>query len=345
VKIAIVGATGMIGLHAARAVVARSHELVVAHRASSKLGALHGLPFTPVEVTIEDRTSVAAALRGVDGVIHCAGYYPTKPLPWAEDVRIAAAGLNAFFDGAGDAGVSRVVYVGAAIALPRDPAGAPGTEKLVYAERPSDTTPYVQVKCEMDRIARARAAAGLPVVIGIPAMCFGDFDRGPTTGQLIVDIANQNLPAYIKGRRNVVYAGDAGRGLVLACEKGRVGERYLLTGTNVTMDDLVPLIARVAGVRAPTRVLPLPVARFVSAMQVLRYRLFGGALPRLSSTAIAVLSSGQFLDGAKARAELDYSPEVSLEATVERSLRWFQANGYIKSPAASAAVAGGSASA
>src|SRR5258708_15501203 len=103
----------------------------------------------------------------------------------------------------------------------------------------------------MDRMARERAREGLPVVIGIPSMCFGEYDRGPTTGQLIVDIANRTLPGYIHGNRNVIYAGDAGRGLVLACEAGRIGERYLLTGTNLPMTELVPMIARVAGVPAP----------------------------------------------------------------------------------------------
>ncbi|HKU44180.1 MAG TPA: hypothetical protein VJR89_38730, partial [Polyangiales bacterium] len=186
------------------------------------------------------------------------------------------------------------------------------------------------VKYEMDRIARERGAAGLPVSIAIPAMTFGEHDRGPTTGRLIVDIANQALPAYIRGRRNVIYAGDAGRGIALVLERGKPGERYLLTNRDIEMSELVQLIARVAQVKPPRSVIPLPIARLISLVQETRYRLFGGALPVLSSTAISVVASGQFLDGSKARRELGFESEVSLEEAVQRALRWFREVGYVK---------------
>ncbi len=329
-KIAIIGATGMIGHHTARAALARGHELLIIHRKSSNLSALADLPFESAEASLEEPGSLVPALERADAVIHCAAYYPTKPAPWQEEVRVATQQMRGFLDAAAAAQVKRIVYVGGAIALRRDPAGKPGTEDLEYDGPPANRTPYVQVKYAMDRLARERAREGLPVVIGVPSMCFGEYDRGPTTGQLIVDIANQTLPGYIHGNRNVIYAGDAGRGLVLACEAGRVGERYLLTGTNLAMTELVPLIARVAGVPVPTRVIPLPVARLVSFFQEARYRFFGGALPKVSKTAIAVLASGQFLDGSRAAAELGFSSQVSVEQAVERALAWFEANGYVK---------------
>jgi dihydroflavonol-4-reductase len=305
-KIAFIGATGMIGHHAARAALARGHELLVIHRQSSNLGALSDLPFERAEASLEDPRSLVPALARADAVIHSAAYYPTKPAPWRDEVRVATEQMRGFLDAAAEARVKRIVYVGGAIALRRDPAEKPGTEALEYDGPPPNKTPYVQVKYAMDRMARQRAKEGLPVVIGIPSMCFGEYDRGPTTGQLIVDIANRTLPGYIHGNRNVIYAGDAGRGLVLACEAGRIGERYLFTGTNLPMTELVPIIARVAGVPAPTRVIPLPLARMVSFLQETRYRFFGGALPKVSKTAIAVLASGQFLDGAKAASELGF---------------------------------------
>jgi nucleoside-diphosphate-sugar epimerase len=182
----------------------------------------------------------------------------------------------------------------------------------------------------MDKLARERAAAGLPLSIAIPAMCFGEYDRGPTTGRLITDIANHKLSAYMRGNRNVVYTGDAGRGITLTLERGRPGERYLLTGTDISMDELVPLIARIAEVPAPTTVAPLWLAKALGKLQELRYNYLKGPLPALSSTAIAVLSSGQFLDGEKARRELGYSPEVSLEGAIRRALDWFIAEGYVE---------------
>jgi dihydroflavonol-4-reductase len=329
-KVAVLGATGMIGQHTARALVARGHSLVVLHRRSSKLDSLRDLDFSARVVDLESTRGLTEALRGLDALIHSAAYYPTKPAPWKDEVQVAAAQMSSVLDAAEAAKVGRVVYVGAAIALPRPADGSPGTDDLVAEERPANRAPYVQVKWEMDRIARTRAAAGVPVSIAIPPMTFGELDRGPTTGRLIVDIANRALPAYIRGNRNVIYAGDAGRGVALVLEKGRVGQRYLLTGSNTNMDDLVKLIAKVAGVAAPSRVVPLGMAKLVSWLQESRYRLFGGALPKVSSTAIAVMAAGQHLDGSKAKRELGYAPEVSLESAIERALRWFSDQGYVR---------------
>ena len=329
-RIAVVGATGMIGRHAAEAVAAGGHELTVVHRASSDLRALDGLRFEPRVGDLDDRASLASALAGADAAINCAAYYPTEPRPWREEVARGLAQSENFYAACAERGLRKIVYVGAAIALARDPSGRPATEKAATAERPKDLAPYVQVKWEMDRLAVEKAREGLPVVVAVPAMCFGEYDAGPSTGRLIVEIANGTLPGYIRGRRNVVYAGDAGRGLLLACERGRAGERYLLTGENVTMDELVKIIADAAGVEPPRRAIPLWLARVLSKLQEARYRLLGGPAPRLSSTAIAVMASGQFLDGAKARRELGYEPRVGAREAVARALAWFRAHGYIK---------------
>ena len=329
-RIGIIGATGMIGHHTALAALARGHQLVVIHRQSSNLATLNDLAFTSAVGDLNDPGALLNALSGLDAVINCAAYYPTKPLPWKAEVATASTQMRNFFDACARAQLQKIVYLGTAIALPKHPQGLPGTEELVYAGRPANKAPYVQVKWEMDYLAREKAKEGLPVVIGIPSMCFGEFDYGPTTGRLIVDIANRELPAYIRGKRNVIYAGDAGRGLVLACESGTAGERYLFTGTNIAMDDLVSLIASIADVPPPKRVIPLSLARAISRVQEARFRLFGGEVPRLSSTAIAILGSGQFLNGAKAEKELGFRSEVDLNETIARTLNWFSQNGYIK---------------
>jgi nucleoside-diphosphate-sugar epimerase len=181
----------------------------------------------------------------------------------------------------------------------------------------------------MDQLALDRAAQGMPVIVAIPTMSFGEYDYGPTTGRFIVEIANHGMRAFVPGKRNAVYAGDAGRGIVLALERGRVGERYLITGQNVSMEQIVALIAAIAKVPAPKPV-SLKLARVVAAMQAMRYRWFGGEVPKLSATAIAVMSSGQFLDGGKAQRELGYAPLVELTEAVTRALNWFRLQGYAR---------------
>lgn len=328
-RIAIIGATGMIGHHSARAAIARGHELVVVHRASSKLDHLTDLKYTSAISDLDNREALTRALADVDAVINCAGYYPTLPRPWREDVQIATAQMENFYAACAQSPLRKIVYLGGAIALRRHPLGEPGSESLSYASEPADKNPYLQVKWAMDAQALGKAREGLPVTIGIPSMTFGEYDYGPTTGRLIVEIANRTMPGYVRGKRNVIYAGDAGRGLVRVCEDGRVGERYLLTGANVSMDELVEKIAAIAGVPAQ-RAVPLPAARLISQIQTLRYRWFKGPVPRVDATAIAVMSAGQHLSGAKAQNELGFTSSVTLDDTITRALHWFRAQGYVR---------------
>ncbi len=327
-RIGIIGATGMLGHHAAIAAQAAGHEVVVLHRASSRLDNLAGLKYTARVADLDLPTSLLPALRQLDGIINAAAYYPTVPKPWRAEVAHALAQMNHFYDACAQAQVPRIVYLGGSIALTRHPKQLPGDETLVSPREPDDKTPYVQVKWALDRLAYERAMQGLPIVIGIPTMSFGEHDHGPTTGRFIVEIARRAMPAYVPGKRNAVYAGDAGHGLIACLERGRVGERYLLTGENIEMADLVARIATIAGVPAP-RAVPLAVARAAAALQEVRYHLMGGAPPKLSATGIAVMASGQFLDGAKAARELDYRPRVSLDDAIGRALAWFRANGYV----------------
>jgi dihydroflavonol-4-reductase len=329
VKVAVVGATGMLGHHTALALVAAGHAVQVVHRAGSRVDRLGDLPHTAAVADLDaEDGALRNALSGCDGAILCAGYYPTTPRPWTEEVARATAQAERFYQAAADAGVARVVYVGGSIALARRPDGAPADETAAPEAAPADLTPYVQVKWALDARAARWARDGLGVATAIPSMTFGEHDHGPTTGRLIVEIANRTLPAYVAGRRNAVYAGDAGRGIVRVCEAGRPGERYLLTGEDISMDDLVHRIARAAGVAPPRRV-PLAVARGVSAVQHLRWRL-GGPEPKLSATAIAVLAKGQFLDGSKAARDLGYRAEVGLDETIARALRWFRELGMAR---------------
>lgn len=328
-RIAIIGATGLLGQHAARAALARGHELIVIHRPSSRLQSLAGLRFDPVVASLSDRDSLTRALTGCDAVIHCAGYYPTVPRPWRAEVATALGEMDIFYAACAGLSLRKIIYLGGAIALRRHPHGEPGDESLDYPGEPASQNPYLQVKWAMDRQALQQARQGLPVVVGIPSMTFGDHDPGSTTGRLVIEIANRRLPGYVRGRRNVIYAGDAGFGLVRVCEDGRVGERYLLTGENVSMDDLVTRIAAAAGVPAP-KPIPLALAKTVAALQKFRYLHLGGPLPKVDDTAIAVMSAGQFLDGAKAARELDFRASVPLEETIRRALAWFRARGDIR---------------
>lgn len=329
-KVGILGGTGMIGHHTAIATIKAGHELVVIHRTTSNLDRIRDLTFNSRIGDLQDATSLTSAFKGLDWVINCAAYYPTKPRSVKLEMATAGQQTKNFIHAVSSSGIKKALYLGGSIVIPRAESGL-GTEDGVYDDAPPNKAPYIQVKWLMDKMIREAGQNGVPIVIGIPTMTFGEYDYGPTTGKLVVDIANKNLPAYVRGNRNIIYAGDAGRGLLLACEKGRKGARYLLTGENISMDDLVTKISRHANVPPPPNVLPLTVAKAISWLQETRYKLFKGKLPQLSSTAIAVLSAGQFIDGLKAKKELGYAPSLDLDQTIDKTINWFRSEGYIRS--------------
>jgi dihydroflavonol-4-reductase len=327
-RIAIVGATGMLGHHTAVATIAAGHELVVVCRNSSSLHLLAALTFEARQADLNDRAALRLALMGVDAVINCAAYSPTVLRPWRDEVLTATSQMQGFYEVCADLSLRKIVYLGGSIALPRNPRGRAGSEQLRYEAQPRNKNPYLQVKWAMDEQALSKAVEGLPVVIGIPSMAFGEFDMGNSTGRIIVEMANRTMPGYVEGMRNVIYAGDAGRGMVRVCEAGRIGERYLLAGENLTMRQLMAKISAVTGAPMPKSV-PISVARVIVAWQSFQHARFGGDKPKVNASAIAVMSLGQFIDGSKAQSELNFRAEVSIYEAIQRSLTWFRKMGLV----------------
>ena len=326
-KIGVLGGTGMLGHHAAAAAQAAGHEVVVLHRAGSDLSRVSDLAAECRVANANERASLEQAFAGLDAVVNAAAYYPTTPRPWRDEVRTALRQTEDFLAACRAAAVSRAVYVGGSIALAPAGEGAVGDERCIRDTAPRTRNPYVRLKWAMDAHYAQASDQQLAVSIAIPAMTFGPYDYGPSTGQLLTRLGNGALPNYVRGNRNVVAAEDAGRGILAVIERGAAGERYLLTGSNTSMDEIMELAARRLGTAVP-RAVPLPVARAVSAVQALRYRL-GGPPPQISATAIAVMSAGQHLSGDKALRELDYQPRLTLEQTLDSALDWFRSVGYL----------------
>ncbi len=325
-KYAVLGATGLLGHHAARAIRAAGHDLVLIHRPSSQIQRLAYLEPECRVAEMLDHAGLERALRGLDGVIFSAGYYPSRPRRWQEEVASALGQTNPFYAACLQARVPRILYVGSAYAMPRHPQGLPGHEGLFYDSLPSGKSSYVLCKWALDEQAREQARNGLPVVIGIPGMVLGELDIGPTTGRVITAIGNGEMTHYVAGQRNVIDAAEAGRGLLMALERGRIGERYLLTGHNLEMADLTRRIAELLGQPAP-QPMSMAMARALATLGRLRYRV-SGQLPLLDETAIEVMAGGQFLDGRKAREELGFFSTTALDDTLLRAIDWFRDNGY-----------------
>jgi dihydroflavonol-4-reductase len=212
-RIAVAGATGMIGHHVAREAHRAGHDVIALYRNPKLLETLRDVDCEPRQADLEDVGSLRRSFNGADAVIHCAAYYPGAPKPLAEEMQTATRLIQNFYAACASLPLKKIVYVGAAIALPKTPDGQPSDGSQSYPNRPRQKNSYLQVKWIQDAMALQFAQSGMPVVIGIPSMTFGEYDSGNSTGRFILEMANRTFPGYVAGNRNIVYAGDAGRGL------------------------------------------------------------------------------------------------------------------------------------
>lgn len=322
----VLGATGHIGAHIVRALLADGHEVRAAYRRDRYLSVLEGLTIARVRVDLEAPETLRAAATGCDWVFHAAGYYP----PFGANARTAIArGIESTrraLEALRAAGVSRIVFTSSA-AVVRHPPGRDATEEDLEASPPSPgRTVYAQVKIAMDHEARRAADGGLPVVLVNPSVCFGEYDARPFSGLIILAYAKWRMPWYLDHRLNAVYTGDVGIGHVQAAARGRIGQRYLLTGETWHTRDLARLIAEEAGVAAPRWRLPLGAAEAASRVSHL-FAAITRTRPLIPQDAVCSARTDQLLDGGKARRELGM-PQTPIREAVRQAVGWFRQHGY-----------------
>src|SRR5260370_17226058 len=264
-KTLVAGATGFLGSHVARALAGRGEDVRVLVRPSSDLRALEVLDAERIAGDLRDRASLDRAMEGVQRVYHVAADYRL----WARNPREIhesnVTGTQNLLDAARGAGVAKFVYTStvATIAVPRE------------GELPNEKTQssvdemigyYKRSKFEAERCALRAAGAGLPVVIVNPTTPVGPGDWKPTpTGKIIVDFLNGRMPGYVDTGLNFFPVKDCAQGHLLAAERGRVGERYILGGLNLTLKEVLDMLAAISGLRAPRWKVPHALAYVAAA--------------------------------------------------------------------------------
>ncbi len=175
------------------------------------------------------------------------------------------------------------------------------------------------------------AAEGAPVVIVNPSTPVGERDVKPTpTGRIILDFLNRRMPAYVATGLNLIDVRDVATGHLLAAELGRVGEKYILGCRNMTMVELLQALAEITGLPAPRLRLPHWIPIGTAALSTGWARLVG-AEPRVPLEAALMSREMMFFDSGKAVGELGL-PQTSVEAALERAVRWFEETGYVTRP-------------
>ena len=339
----VTGASGFIGAHVLRAVLEAGAEARALVRAGSDRSNVEGLPVEVVEGDLTDAASLERAMAGVDTLFHVAARYDLSRRAHREVWRANVLGTEYVMRAALRRGVERVVHTSsvAAIGSPADsPAGSPagsggGSNGELADERqwasPQDAPgPYERSKIVSERLVHQLIAAeGLPAVVVLPTAPIGPLDRKPTpTGRLIADAASGRMPAYIgSAGLNVVHVQDAARGHVLAAERGRIGERYILghAAGNLTLREIIERAAAVSGADAPTIAIPWQLAYGWALIDEL-----GGALlertPRATVAGVRISRRRQWYDVSKAVGELGL-PQTPLERAFADAVGWFERGG------------------
>jgi dihydroflavonol-4-reductase len=326
-KILVTGATGFLGSHVARGLAERGEEIRVLVRASSDVRALEGLNAERVQGDLRDRESLNRAMQGVQRVFHVAADYRL----WAKDPREIhesnVAGTQNLLDAARSAGVTKFVYTStvATIAVPRD-GGLPNeTTESSVGEMIGE---YKRSKFEAERCALRAAQDGLPVVIVNPTTPVGPGDWKPTpTGKIIVDFLNGKMPGYVDTGLNFVPVEDCAQGHLLAAERGRIGERYILGGRNLTLKQMLDILAAVSGRPSPRWKIPYALAYAAGWVDMGVSRMMNRQ-PQIPLEGVRMARHKMFVDASKAERELGFEPGP-VEAALDRAVSWYEANGYV----------------
>jgi dihydroflavonol-4-reductase len=323
----VTGATGFVGAAVARTLGAAGWQVRVLVRSGSDRSNLQQLAAEIVEGDLADVASLERALGDCAGLFHVAADYRLGARNPEPLYRTNVEGTRNILNAARSAGVPRIVYTSsvATIGIPTD--GSPGDERTPVA-LDNMIGHYKRSKYLAEEVVRDAARGGMSVVIVNPSTPVGPGDIKPTpTGQLVLDAAAGRMPAYVDTGLNIVHVDDVAAGHLLAFERGRAGERYILGGEDMTLQTILAQIAQLVGRQPPRIRLPyaavLPIAYVAEA-----FAKVSGRSGRVTLEGVRMSRKRMFFSSGKAVSELGYRWRPPLEA-FEDAVRWFRERGVL----------------
>lgn len=324
----VTGGTGFVGSAVIRRLLAEGHTVRALVRPGTDTRMLEGLPVERVAGSLADAKALRSGMTGCAWVFHVAALYAYWGYRWEEFYQSNVEGTRQVLEAARQSGVRRVVHTSsiASLGLPRD--GRPGTEDtpVRLGDMRSD---YKRSKYLAEELVREFVAAGLPVVTVNPAAPVGVGDHKPTqTGRMIVSFLNGRMPAYVDTGLTIVDVEDVAAGHLLAVEKGRVGERYILGGENLSLQQVLDLLAEISGRPKVRTRIPRALALAWAYVDTGLARLNPRHIPEATPAAVRVSSRKEYFSSAKAMRDLGYSFIPAREA-LRKAVEWYRQNGYI----------------
>jgi dihydroflavonol-4-reductase len=326
-KALVTGATGFVGAAIARALLAAHWQVRALARTGSDRRNLQGLDIETAEGDLTDGESLRRAVQGCEALFHAAADYRLGAPDPSQLYRANVEGTRNILAAAAGAGVRRIVYTSsvATIGIPAD--GTPGDEETPNSLQ-NMIGHYKRSKYLAEEAVGEAARAGAPVIIVSPSTPVGPGDVKPTpTGQLVLDAAAGRMPAYVDTGLNIVHVDDVAAGHLLAYERGKPGERYILGGQDMSLREILGLIATLVGRKPPRVRLPygvvLPIAYLAEG-----YARLSGRSGRITLEGVRMSRKHMFFSSAKAMRELGYSYRPPVEAFKD-AIRWYRENGLL----------------
>jgi len=322
----VTGASGFLGSHVARQLVARGEKVRVLLRASSNNRAIADLPLEYVTGDLRDSASLARALAGVTRVFHVAADYRL----WAkhkQDIYDSnVGGTKNLLEAAKRANVAQFIYTSTVATIAVDRPEHPN--EFTDAKLGEMVGHYKRSKWQAEREVLDAAKQGFAAIIAMPTTPVGPWDWKPTpTGKIILDFLNGKMPGYVETGLNFVGVEECAAGHLLVADKGRIGERYLLGAENLTLKQVLDTLARITGLPTPKLKIPHSLALGVAYAETAFSRLLGRE-PQIPVEGVKIARHMMFVNTTRAQKDLGFQPG-SVAAAFERAVRWYQENGYV----------------
>ena len=323
----VTGATGFIGSHIAKKLMERGEHVKILLRKSSKTTNIDDIDVERVYGDVMDIDSINEALKDCDTLYHTAGVASFRKEDYQKMEEINVKGTSNILNAALNAGVKKVVHTSSIAAIGVDPRGGIADEETKYSLDYLGVK-YLDTKHRGEQAALELAKKGLPLVVVNPATVIGTGDIYLSSTAFILWFYKKKFPGYMDGTLNMVDVEDVAEGHILAAEKGRIGERYILGNQNFTLLELFNLLEEVTGVPKPKMKIPYFIAL---ASGYFVERILGMSFPNYSTMDLDSVKLSKLrwhFDSSKAIKELGYQPS-DIKQSIKNTMTWFKENGYL----------------
>ena len=326
-KAFVTGATGFIGGNLVRELLKQGYQVKALVRNESNRKNIEGLDMDVIFGELRDKVSLDHALNGCDVLFHVAASYTF----WAPDPKAIyetnVKGTENMLTTALAKRIKKVVYTSteSTIGIAQD--GSLGTEDM-EAEPSNLIGHYKKSKYMAEKLALKMCHEGLPLVVVNPTTPVGPFDVKPTpTGKFIVDFLNRKMPVYVNTGLNLIDVEDVAKGHILALERGRIGEKYILGNKNLSFKEILSILERITGIKAPWLRIPIWLALGAAYIDEFVWGKALGRYPRIPISGVQAARKFRYFDCSKATRELGL-PQTPVEEALEKAVGWFRENEY-----------------